>query len=430
MNKQKIQLTEWDKIGPTPSEYELDPEKQKLSEWLVNQHLTPADEKRYENIKDKITILDLYKKGIQIQSQQFIGVAEFENFTVSIFPKTSLEQKNLIRLLEYAFDLKHIEIKENELKFEEEDFLRELINIFFVKQCELILKQGLLKRFVTNEGNLRYLRGKLLVQKQILNNMKFNLKFACRFSDLEYDNLENQILLYALRICYKVTKIHHLKKAIRKLIYQLSSVVSDVPVVIYDIDKVTYDRFNKHYEDTHKLGRLILESTGIGDIYSPGKIAQIGKTFFVDMNKVFEKFLERLLIEHLNPPYGEWYVEPHLTRTAWKAERGYDVKIDPDILLRHKDTGEKLIVDAKYKKKISNDDMYQFAFYLSEHDSKRGIAILPTHPEMENNRFTSYKKEIFIDVKRINLNEILELIYSEEDKSEELRNLLNRNLAL
>lgn len=428
MTKKKIPIEEWQELGPKKLDSYSDDEKE-ISDWLSKSHLTQKDEKFVDEIKDEVEILDLIN-GIRIKTNSYIGVAEFENFVVSIFPKSSIEEKNLPRLIEYAFDLKNIHIKEKELIFESEsELLIQIITIFFVKQCEIILKHGLFKTYVLEENNLTYLKGKLLIQKQILNNLKYNLKFACRYNELEYDNIENQILLYTLRCAYKLNKNSEWRKSIRKLIYQFSSVVNDVPIVKDDIERVTYDRFNNHYQNAHELSELILSSLGISDIYSPAKNAKIGKSFFVNMNKLFEKFLERLLQEHFRPPNDQWIVTKHPRQIAWKAEIGPDIDIDPDILLKNSQSGEKIIIDAKYKRMISNSDRYQFAFYLSEHDSNRGIAILPQYPNTKNNRFTSDKREIIIDEKRIDINQIIELIFNDSQETEkELQTKINEIL--
>jgi len=147
------------------------------------------------------------------------------------------------------------------------------------------------------------------------------------------------------------------------------------------------------------------------------------------MNKLFEKFLERLLQEHFRAPNDQWTVTPHSRQIAWKAEIGYDISIDPDILLENSQSGEKIIIDAKYKRMISNNDRYQFAFYLFEHDSNRGIAILPHYPNTKNNRFTSDKREIIIDEKRIDINQIIELIFNDSQEAEkELQTKINEIL--
>jgi len=431
MKKQKIQLNEWDKITPVPENYSDELEKQKSSLWLSNEHLTSSDHELVLQLENRLMVDDL-KNGIQIKTNSYIGVVEFEKFVVSIFPKYLIKNNNLVRLIEYAFDLKHIDIKENELNFEEQnDFLRELLVLFFSRHCDLILKQSLLKRYVIIQNNLSFVRGKLDLSQQLINNMKYNMKFACKYNEFNEDNIENQILLYVLRMSYRFSKNVKLKKSLRNMIYQFSSVISDVSITNHDIDNIVFDRFNQHYENAIQLSSLILNSLGIGEFYSPGKNARVGKTFFINMNDVFEKFLTRLLLEHYTAPYDEWLVNPHKKDVAWKADHGSSISIDPDILLINQENGEKLIVDSKYKvDKITQNDLYQFAFYLSEHNTKRGIAILPSFPDKSNNRYTSYKKGIFVDERRIDINKILNLIYDDSMESKiELRKCVDEILT-
>ena len=48
--------------------------------------------------------------------------------------------------------------------------------------------------------------------QQLQNDSRMNAKFACEFDELEYDNLENQILLYCLHRCSNWTIIDSKKK--------------------------------------------------------------------------------------------------------------------------------------------------------------------------------------------------------------------------
>ena len=77
-------------------------------------------------------------------------------------------------------------------------------------------------------------KGKLLLVQQLQNDARSNAKFACEYDELEYDNLENQILLYSLHRCSSWTVSSSKRNEINRLIiggYTLKkSILEEIPI--------------------------------------------------------------------------------------------------------------------------------------------------------------------------------------------------------
>jgi hypothetical protein len=65
----------------------------------------------------------------------------------------------------------------------------------FTRQVDILLRDGLLRRYVEQEQNLSTFRGRFLLEQQIRQNLVCAHRVFCRFSTSEIDNVENRIVL-------------------------------------------------------------------------------------------------------------------------------------------------------------------------------------------------------------------------------------------
>jgi len=412
ISRQVISLSEYKTVSPTRlGSVEDEIFEQTENKSLEELELTPEDQKLHNYLQQRgILLIRELKKGLEISATSYIGVARFSNFAVEVTPKVLMKSENLPKLIEYAYDLEDIVIPESEIKFEDaKNQLIEIIITSFVKKCQQLLRQGLIKSYVTHEDNIPYLRGKLLLQQQFLNVMHKKLEFACEFDELEYNNIENQILRFCLEQCYYITSIESLKKEIRRLIHQLSGFVESVPITLDDFNKITYTRLNHHYNKIHQLCKLILTSTGISEFYNQ-KVPFVN-SFFVDMNVIFEVFVAKLFEQFYPLPS-----EAQKGKGAWITDIGGSSNIRTDILIYDDNGKAKSIIDTKYKKRLSEADRFQIGFYIHEYKKSEGFAILPKHSESKDQKFISKEQKIAINVRYIDIDEAIELLYSTNPK--------------
>lgn len=411
-----VELSEYKTISPT---YEKSEEIQ-VDINLKNLKLNDEDQelKNYLKQKNILKVTEL-KQGIQITSTSNIGIAQFSEFSVMVMPKLLMKSDNLPKLIEYAYELDDVIIPQSEIKFEStKDLLVEIILASFIKKTQQLYRQGLAKSYVTHQDNIPYLRGKLLLQQQFVNNMHKKLQFACEFDELEYNNLENQIVLFTLEHSYFITKNNSIKKEIRKLIHQFTAFVEKTPISMADFNKINYTRLNQQYEKVHQLCKLILSATGISDFYK--QKTSFVNSFFIDMNIVFESFIARLFHE-----YYPLSSKAQKGKKAWETDNGKTSQIRTDILI-YQNNEVKSIIDTKYKKNISEADKFQIGFYIHEYYKKEGYVILPKHKDSQDYSLRSIEQGITINVKHIDIDEMISQIYSEDREQirKQLENLV------
>lgn len=363
------------------------------------------------------------KDGLAITAFNFVGIANFSEFTVVVKPKILMKSENLFGMINYAYAPQGWESIPQFSPETDKNFLIDIIIGTFVKQCEVLLKQGIYKSYVTYQANIPYLRSKLILKQQLHNVLKNTPKFFCEFDELEYNNLENQIILFCLRRSYSLTENEELRKRIRMLIIQLTSVIQDKFITMDDFKKLNYSRQNIHYQNIHALCKLIIKSSGIVDFYSYRK--HLVHAFFVSMNEIFEEFVAKLFKEFCSEKYN---VESQKKKKAWNIDEKKFKTIRTDILLRNIKTGRKTVIDTKYKDDITDGDLYQIGFYIHEYKSrdeesieKRGYAVLPTTKELlseeQHSVISSVTQKVSIVKSYLNIGQAVDLLYRKDEDS-------------
>lgn len=380
----------------------------------------------------KIEIIET-KKGLRISAGPYIGSAEFSNFILTINPKFT-ELKNIGKLIDYAYDIKDEDILDYEIKFnEKENQPLELIIQLFTNQCKKLLQQGLVKSYQSHQEAIPFLKGKLLLQQQIKNQSKFNLQFACEFDEFTENIIENQIIFYVLSKCYHLTSSYHRKSTIQKIIHQMDAEVELRPIGIEDFKKIQYTRLNSHYKKPHELAKLILRDLGLFDFKKQS--ASFVVPYFIPMYQVFEDFLTQLFEDD----YYHLTIDEQVSTTGWKVN-GSTRDIRPDIITYNtkfpKKGAEVSIIDAKYmvgSKFGENKEDYQIAFYLNDYKKKVGYAILPlSHDEKEDisREWIAPNQNIKICVRFVDIDKILDWIYSRENNSKKIQEYLEKLVPL
>lgn len=389
---------------------------------FIDENLTILEEDKeleeFLNTKE-IEIIQT-KKGLRINAGRYIGSAEFTNFILTVNPKFT-QLKNIVKLIDYGYNIKDEDMRDFEIKFHEgENQPMEIIIILFVNLCKKLLRKGLVKSYIVQQTNLPYLRGKLLLQQQIKNDTKFSLNFFCEYDEFTENNLENQIVLYCLDRCYHLTKNTERKKLIRKLVHQMDSDVELKPMFREDFDKIQYTRINRHYKKPHILAELILRHLGVFDFKKQQTSFIV--PYFVPMFQVFENFLTQLFQEYYSLP-----VDDQVYTNSWYLDK-HPKPIVPDIISYEnkslKEGQEVSIIDAKYMDDIKEGEMYQIAFYLNDYKKKFGYAILPWFKGAERKVWKAPNQDIAIIVNYINIDKILDWIYSAENHDQEISGAL------
>jgi 5-methylcytosine-specific restriction enzyme subunit McrC len=401
-------------------------EERESFEILKNVKIDEKDEELLEKL-EKRKILSInenpFTKKLILKAHSSIGIAQFTNFTVEIGPKFA-EIDQIVELIEYVNDLDLEIFPESETEFQgKSDILSEIIIASFLNKVQVLFHQGMVKSYNIQKENIPALRGKLLLSQQLQNDFRGKLQFACEYDELEYNNLENQIILYCLKLCSNITRNPSHKQQINQLLQPISDLIDDKQITKDDFNKINYNQMNHHYKKIHDDCKFIIDSIKISDFFEEGS-EKFTNSFFVNMDNIFEKFVF-MLFDESYPNRCEQKTSSEGFRSEINKKETRD--IEPDILINDDDEKLQLILDTKYKDDtISRDDRYQLSMYAAIKQKNDVYAILPETTSSKIEDWKVKNMNITIHVRYINIDEALKVINSPEieDRSKSIRNFL------
>ena len=130
-----------------------------------------------------------------------------------------------------------------------------------------------------------------------------------------------------------------------------------------------YDRLNAYYRRAHELAWLVLEGTqGLDDLYVSGDTRSFA--FLLDMNRLFERFVERVLQVALASRGVDLLFQHRTGSVVRRADSGRTYsQLIPDVLVRSEQPVATWPIDAKYKRyserKVDPSDIAQVFLYAT-----------------------------------------------------------------
>jgi len=365
------------------------------------------------------------ENNLQFTTTSYIGSVNLEgpNVRINILPKI-FEKGNVWEdtniFLNYASGnkLDYFDNAKNFYVASHKSTLLNRLHVDLISECEELMKQGLLKSYVIHAENTSSMRGKLLMRHQMLNDAMLRPKFFCEFDELEYDSVENRVILQALTVVERTSDNMDVKMTAMDLAQKLSGVVQKTMIPLLERQRMmqSYSRQNLRYKQIHSTCEQVIQESGIEDIYSGNDFYVV--PVFYDMNELFETFVQNILKECIKG------VETQLSEEAWvgKGDLG-PRRMKPDVTIWEQTVSGNVciqIIDVKYKtKNISSGDLYQLGFYMhefgknnpSEESIPYAFAITPEFENAGSGDYTSRTgKKVY--VKRINVKTCLKLIKS------------------
>ncbi len=374
MTSHEIDINEWSRqtvnVGP-PSPDDLDLEARLNSD-----------------LERKLELRWLRDGRLDIRTTSWIGVLRLSNVTIRIRPKYAGNELGVLRMLSYASGYEALRPTDAARSLSDQGAdLFDLIAFLLGQEVNVISREGVIHDYTVEEASLPALRGTLRFREQLTRRFGQLDQIECRYDEFHADVLDNRLLRAGISTGVGLSRDHCVKRLMRRFDMMLAELCEVGPFdPSFYRERLHYTRRNERYRSAHELALLLLESSGVDDLYRQDKTKSFA--FLLDMNVIFEAFVTRL-------------IEDAFTASSWKANsqqrdrtvirdrstgRNYSAII-PDVVL---DNGhDRVPFDCKYKlygsaKKISSADIYQtflYAYAISKFDDSRraGVIYPSTH---------------------------------------------------
>ena len=309
------------------------------------------------------------REGLHIQARSWVGVVHLRDLELRVVPKAAGGNQGLVGMIELASGLEALERVPRERLIEAEGLnLLDLIALLLVEEVEAVVRLGLLRDYVERDDLLPVVRGRLLLDRQVLERFGQVDRLYCRLDEHEHDITENQLLGLALSRAGIVVRDPEVKRRARRM-SSLFREICDPDALDLEVAKdLSYDRMNAYYRGSHELALLILGGLGIEDVLATGSINSFA--FLLNMNLLFERFVWVLFSTVLRGTQVDVAYQKRNRLTIWDPDAGQSYQtVIPDLLLdqRRGEVHTRLPVDAKYKfydeHSISPGDVYQAFLY-------------------------------------------------------------------
>jgi 5-methylcytosine-specific restriction enzyme subunit McrC len=251
------------------------------------------------------------------------------------------------------------------------DEILEFVVSFFANLVERRIDQGLYRSYVERDDDLTTVRGRIAFAEDLRRNHVTRHRTYCRYDEFSWDVPENQVIRQVLHLLGGWGFGKELRLRLRGLDAALSEVTPTV-LPLGSLDRFQYNRFNEDYRQMHRFCRLFLEGASLSEENGTFDF----RTFLVDMDKLFERFVTQVLRERAGARVG---VDDQVA-----TQLGYEQKVPirPDIVVSN---GGRvgLVADCKYKRlepgEFKNHDVYQMHAYCTAMGAQRGLLIYPVH---------------------------------------------------
>lgn len=342
-----------------------------------------ADRLMVDESNPKVVVRWLVNGTVDVTTTSYIGTVRFSRLDLHVVAKLAGGALPVLRMIEYASGVDLLKRLNALAPMPAADAdLFDLICLLLAEEAGFLVRDGLLQDYRVEDDTLDVLRGRLRVRDQWLKRFGRLDKLECQFDEYDADIPENQLIAAALRAARARTTGGELRARLGRL----ASIFSEACLApSSDPDwyerVIQYGRRNERYRAAHELAKLVLRGLSFSGFFDPEGTSV--SAFLIDMNKVFEKFVTRLVSDALATTPFCVYEQHKLKATIRddRTDRSY-ATIRPDLVIKGPVGDNRVPLDVKYKqydlKKVSTSDIYQsflygYALQRDSNDRRSGI---------------------------------------------------------
>lgn len=337
-----------------------------------------------------------------VRLSQFVGLVSLGSGRfLEVLPKVgehvdpALARGTLLRLLRWAYDLPIFAGGSVGHGLQQ----RELLDVFvlaYLQALARLVRVGLVRRYGTNEEDLRVIRGRLLLQRQATTHAMRVDRIACRFDELTADNPWNQVLKAALIAARPWAR----GVESGRLWLEMAAAFDEVPSRRDGLSlhgRLTKDRQVDHYAPALRWAGWILR------LLSPDirQGTNSAPELLFDMNRLFEAAVATRLRQRAGSKGLQLHSQHtgrHLADLMGDPDRKF-FRLRPDLVL-NAGTEVLAVADTKWSRvdidrrgRLAPPDAhaYQLNAYAAVYPCNEAVLIYPWHTGLADARETAYQ---------------------------------------
>jgi len=282
---------------------------------------------------------------------------------LQLFIRPKVTNANLFHLL--GVDRVSVDVRHETYDYGQAELLPAFA-AFYAHQLDAALARGVAREYVEEEERLIAIRGRIDIAAQTRQG-GLPVPVACRFDDHTEDIALNRTVRAAAVVLLRLPGVGaRAQRDLVGLLDRLDGVRDLLPGDLLRDHRFT--RLDQHYEVVEALARMVLASASIDEIRG----GRGSSAFLINMNKVFERFVEARLARALSGRLTVVGQERH------RLGAGHTVHFRPDLVFRR--AGRIAYVgDAKYKLTKTGGgeeaDYYQLLAYATALDVPEGVLV-------------------------------------------------------
>lgn len=338
------------------------------------------------------------KEAIKVQN--YVGVIELpDGFRIEILPKVELGQSDSGYDVTRKIFMKMLQcMDENQFKISEFANLNTskmpLFEIFiqmFLNDVQKLTRVGLKSGYVHVEENSKTFKGKLLVSRNIRENLVHQERFYVEYDEFQLNRPENRLVKSTLLYLNKKSNSDSNLAEIRRQLMFFEQVEASINYEA-DFSKVVKTRNTTEYENLMAWARVFLQNKSFSTFSGKTSVRSI----LFPMEKVFEAYVAKMLRkavfkETSDDYWNEWNVHSQYGTKYLFEVPSNKFRMRPDIVMKKKDEIN-IILDTKWKRLvndyslnygISQQDMYQMFAYGHKYDCSNIWLVYPKHKDMK-----------------------------------------------
>jgi len=337
----------------------------------------------FKNISNKLeedqqTILKLYSKENSngdkqyfIQTGLFAGIIYHKGVAFNI--TTRYGDVFLKRMLNFIND---IYVDNQQIKAAKSDETNEFQNIIaylFIQSLEKAAVLGLPKMYKEQTQRSPKIRGKIDINEYLKKDFPFTGKLTTKHREQVYVQEIIDVLFFACKtldkkfgkeINRKISGIFQLLKQNYSGHFPQSSIIEKA-----NNHAVLQNPIYSTFKNALVYAEIILKEQNLLLKHQDNRFSTNGYLF--NIAELFEVYLEKLLSKH----FKNWYVIGQQSLDVY-FKQFYGRRMFPDIVLRHKQSHQIIVFDAKFKtmrmikKDVDRSDFYQIHSYIQYYQPK------------------------------------------------------------